>query len=86
MSEETTNQDETVLPPIEDRLTALEHQSFIMYLQLNALTKIFVEDKKLVSREDLMAEMEDIHKKVNEVTSDFIKNQKSNEEVDNTQL
>ena len=73
MAEET----QVPLPPVEDRLTALEHQSFIIYLQLNAITKIMVEDKKLISRDDLMAEMEDIHKKVNEVTEEFIQKQAS---------
>ena len=62
-------------PTLEERVTAIEHQSFILYLQLNALTKIFVEDKKLVTRDELMSSMEEIHKKVNEVTEEYVKSQ-----------
>lgn len=89
MSEQTAPK----LPPIEDRLAALEQQAFIMYLQLNSITKILVEDKEILSREELMETMEDLHKKVNEVTEEYVKEQSKTAETpaeeptaDNTEL
>lgn len=54
-------------PTIEQRLGALENQAYIMYLQLNALTKILVNDKELVTQEELTAEMDELNTQIQNI-------------------
>jgi hypothetical protein len=58
-------------PTIEQRLGALENQAYIMYLQLNALTKIIVNDKELVSQEELTAEMDSLNQQIQEMSEEM---------------
>lgn len=58
-------------PSFEERLGALENQCFVMYLQLNALTKIFIDEGKL-DKETLTKEMDDLNKQLYDVTMEMI--------------
>lgn len=46
--------------PFEDRFGALEHQCYLMYLQLNAVTQLIVE-KGLVQKEEIGTIMDSMH-------------------------
>jgi hypothetical protein len=58
-------------PTIEQRLGALENQAYIMYLQLNALTKILINDKDLLSQEDLTGEMDALNQQIQEMSEEM---------------
>jgi hypothetical protein len=61
MSEETNYEmpvDETV--PFDERFGALEHQCYLMYLQLNAITQLLV-DKEVLKKEDIGSQMDGMH-------------------------
>lgn len=55
---------------LEERLSALENQSYVMYLQLNGITKILI-DKGIVDKEDLTKEMDDLNTQLFEVTKEM---------------
>ena len=52
---------------LEDRLSAVENQAYIMYLQLNGLTKIILE-KNLLTQEELTKEMDELNKQIQQTT------------------
>lgn len=54
-------------PTMEQRLGALENQAYIMYLQLNALTKLLVNDKDIVTQEELTAEMDELNTQIQNI-------------------
>lgn len=58
-------------PTMEERLGALENQCFVMYLQLNAITKILIDGGKL-DKEQLTKEMDDLNKQLYDVTMEMI--------------
>jgi hypothetical protein len=47
----------------EERFGALEHQCYLMYLQLNAVTQLLVESNNL-QREDIGKKMDTMHEEV----------------------
>lgn len=61
---------------IKDRLFGLENQTYVMYLQLNAITKILV-DKDIISKELLTEEMDDLNKKISEVAEEIQKQEQA---------
>lgn len=58
-------------PSMEERLGALENQCFVMYLQLNAITKILI-DGGTLDKEILTKEMDDLNKQLYEVTKEMM--------------
>lgn len=64
MSEEVVN--ETVAEeevPFTERFAALEHQAYLMYLQLNAVTQILVE-KDVIVKEEIGKLMDIMHTEI----------------------
>lgn len=53
-------------PTLEQRLTALENQAYIMYLQLNAVTKIGL-DKGAFTHEEVTELMDELNSQIQEV-------------------
>lgn len=68
--------EEVKTPTFEERLAALENQSFIMYLQLNAVTKILV-DKEILAKDVLTAEMDELNKQLYDITMELIDKDKA---------
>lgn len=64
------------VPSPEERLAALENQSFIMYLQLNAVTKILI-DNGIIDKEKLTAEMDELNKQLYDVTMEMMARDKA---------
>ena len=62
-------------PTPEERLAALENQSFIMYLQLNAVTKILI-DKGILDKESLTQEMDELNKQLYDITMELMEKDK----------
>ena len=73
MSEETQA---VPVPTQEERLAALENQSFIMYLQLNAVTKILI-DKGVLDKEVLTQEMDELNKQLYDITMELMDKDKA---------
>jgi hypothetical protein len=61
----------------EERFGALEHQCYLMYLQLNAVTQLLV-DQGVLKKEDIGAQMDGMHV---EVVSAVNKLQEAEEEA-----
>jgi hypothetical protein len=80
MSEETTPEvtEETVEEVTEEptpfmkRFLALEHQSYIMYLQLNALTALLV-NGEVVDKDKLVASMDEMNLEIQKITEEIDK-------------
>ena len=49
--------------PFDERFGALEHQCYLMYLQVNAITQLLV-DKEILKKEDIGAQMDAMHLEV----------------------
>jgi hypothetical protein len=52
----------------DDRFAALEHQCYLMYLQLNAITQLLVQNDVL-KKEDIGASMDSMHGSIVETVS-----------------
>jgi hypothetical protein len=68
--------------PFDERFGALEHQCYLMYLQLNAITQLLV-DKDLLKKEEIGALMDSMHL---EVVSAVNKLQESEDEALSTPI
>ncbi len=55
---------------MEERLAALENQSYVMYLQLNAATKILI-DKGLLDKELITKEMDELNNHLYQITQEI---------------
>lgn len=78
MSEETNYQVPTDSDvPFDERFAALEHQCYLMYLQLNAITQLLV-DNGTLEKESIGTQMDNMHL---EVVSAVQKIQENVEEV-----
>jgi len=55
----------------EQRISALENQLYVIYLQANAITKLML-DKGVVTHEEVTKEMDDLNAEIFKVTSDVI--------------
>lgn len=49
--------------PFDERFAALEHQAYLMYLQLNAVTQLLVE-KDVVKKEEIGKLMDSMHTEI----------------------
>lgn len=65
-------------PTQEERLSALENQCYIMYLQLNALTKLLL-DKEILSQEIVTKEMDNLNTEIVKVTKGLIEKAEAEE-------
>lgn len=54
----------------EERLAALENQSYVMYLQLNAATKILI-DKEILDKEMITKEMDELNDHLYKITQEI---------------
>ncbi len=63
MSEETK-------PTLEQRLIALENQAYIMYLQLNAITKLGLE-KGAFTHDEITALMDELNTQIQEMGNEL---------------
>jgi len=70
MSEAT----ETPELSFEDRFIGMEKQSFVMYLQLNAITKLLL-DKEIIEREQITAEMDALNQQLHDITQELMEQQ-----------
>jgi hypothetical protein len=55
---------------IDERLAALENQSYVMYLQLNAATKILI-DKEILDKELITKEMDELNNHLFQITQEI---------------
>jgi uncharacterized membrane protein YukC len=55
---------------IDERLAALENQSYVMYLQLNAVTKILI-DKEVIDKDTITKEMDELNNHLFEITKEL---------------
>lgn len=58
----------------EQRLEALENQLYVIYLQVNGLTKLLL-DKEVVTQEEVSTEMEALNQEIFRVTKEIIEKQ-----------
>lgn len=58
--------------PFMQRFLALEHQSYIMYLQLNALTALLV-NGQVVDKDKLIADMDEMNSEIQKITTEMEK-------------
>jgi len=63
-------------PTIEERLAALENQCYIMYLQLNAETKLFL-DKEILTQDEITKEMDNLNGEIVNVTQSLMEQEGS---------
>jgi hypothetical protein len=59
--------------PVEQRIDALENQLYIIYLQVNSISKLLIENET-VSREDLLKEMNSLNGELYQLTQEVVKN------------
>jgi hypothetical protein len=55
---------------MDERLAALENQSYVMYLQLNAATKILI-DKEILDKELITKEMDELNNHLFAITQEI---------------
>lgn len=69
-------------PTLDQRLSALENQAYIMYLQLNAVTKLLL-DKDILTQDEITSEMDTLNEEIQKMTKEMVEG--SAEEAAETQ-
>jgi len=56
---------------VEERVIAIENQLYILYLQINAITKLIIE-KGIFEQEEITSNMESLNQEIYKVTQDLM--------------